>query len=125
MLSKNSTKILKELKKKEIKYQKKENMTSKTSYHEIKELFPNHSFISISMILKYLMHEKYIYNHIAGKENNFDIKDVEKNTAMFVIGEKGLSYLENRKYVLMAKIIPIVISVISLIISFINLLFFK
>lgn len=124
MLSKNSTKILKELKKKENNYQKNRTTTSKTSYDEIKKLFPNYSYISISTTLKYLLNEKYIYNHIGGKENDFDIEDlVKKDGVMLVIGEKGLSYLEHKKYVLMSKIIPITVSVISLIISLVNLLF--
>lgn len=126
MLSKDSTKILKALKKKELDYQKNKAKTAKTSYDEIKELFPNYSYISISTTLKYLLNEKYIYNHIGGKENDFDIKDLTiKDGVMLVIGERGLSYLEHKKYVLMSKIIPITVSVISLIISLINLLFSK
>ena len=67
MLSKNDTKILKALKKKEDKYQKNQSDSSKTSYDEVKLLFPNSSYISITMMLKYLLKEHYIYNHIPGK----------------------------------------------------------
>jgi len=126
MLSKNATKILKELKKKEDKYQRNQSDSSKTSYDEVKLLFPNSSYISITMMLKYLLKEHYIYNHIPGKENDFDIDDlVKQSKIMLVIGEKGASYLEHQKFVLMAKIIPITVSIISLLISFINLIFIK
>lgn len=126
MLSKNATKILKELKKREDKYQRNQSDSSKTSYDEVKLLFPNSSYISITMMLKYLLKEHYIYNHIPGKENDFDIDDlVKQGKIMLVIGEKGASYLEHQKFVLMAKIIPITVSIISLLISFINLIFIK
>lgn len=126
MLSKNARKVLKELKKKEDKYQKNQSNSSKTSYDEIKLLFPNSSYISITMMLKYLLKEHYIYNHISGKENDFNIDDlVKQDKIMLVIGEKGVSYLEHQKFILMAKIIPITVSIISLLISFINLIFIK
>ncbi|NHM74043.1 hypothetical protein G8Y85_01165 [Staphylococcus sp. 11007852] len=79
------------------------------------------SHIALSMILKYLLEEKFIYNHITGKENIFDIKDLECNKTKFVIGEKGISYLENKKYVLLSKIIPITTAILGLVISFYNL----
>ncbi|EZZ32306.1 TPA: hypothetical protein PJS98_002731 [Staphylococcus aureus] len=126
MLSKSATKVLKKLKDKENSYQKKQSNTAKMSYDEIKLLFPNRSYISLTMLLKYLLHEHYIYNHISGKESDFDIDDlIRKDKIKLVIGEKGISYLEHRKFVLMAKIIPMVISGISLLLSIINLMFFK
>lgn len=123
MLSKNATKILKELNRKESEYQKKKIDSSKTSYDEVKALFPNSSYISITMMLRYLLKEHYIYNHLSGKENDFDIDDlVKEGKVMLVIGEKGVSYLEYKKFVLMAQIIPITVSLISLGISIVNLI---
>ncbi|PAH02821.1 hypothetical protein APV84_13260 [Staphylococcus aureus] len=69
------------------------------------------------MIVKYLLEEKYIYNHISGKENTFNVQDLEKDDLKLVIGEKGISYLEQKKYVLIAKILPISISIVSLFVS--------
>lgn len=122
MLSKNSEKILKALYKKEKNFEnlpdsKKDWDTSKTLYSEIRTMLPNSSHISTAMIVKYLLEEKYIYNHIAGKENTFDIQNLENDDLKLVIGEKGISYLEHKKYVLIAKIIPISISIVSLIVS--------
>ncbi|WP_407810346.1 hypothetical protein [Staphylococcus aureus] len=122
MLSKNSEKILSTLYNKEKDFEKlpdsKKNWnTSKTTYSEIRELLPNSSHISTAMIVKYLLEEKYIYNHISGKENTFNIQDLENDALKLVIGEKGISYLEHKKYVLIAKILPISISIVSLCVS--------
>lgn len=73
------------------------------------------------MILKYLLEEKFIYNHIAGKENTFDITDLEKDKLKLVIGEKGISYLEYKKYVLLSKIVPFATAILGLVISFYTL----
>nr|WP_181726334.1 hypothetical protein [Staphylococcus saprophyticus] len=122
LLSNNSEKILKALYKKEKDFEKLPNSkknwnTSKTTYSEIRELLPNSSHISTAMIVKYLLEEKYIYNHISGKENTFNVQDLEKDDLKLVIGEKGISYLEQKKYVLIAKILPISISIVSLFVS--------
>ncbi|OIJ29107.1 hypothetical protein BK821_12270 [Staphylococcus sp. LCT-H4] len=122
MLSKKSEKILKELLQKEKDFEilpesEKELNTSKTSYSEIREMFPLSSHISTAMLVKYLLEEKYIYNHIGGKENTFEIKNLEMGTLKIVIGEKGISYLEHKKYVLMAKTIPLIIAALSFIFS--------
>lgn len=125
MLSKKSEEILKELYQKEKDFEKlpeseKEWNTSKTSYSEIRKMFPKSSHITTSMLVKYLLEERYIYNHIAGKENTFEIIKLETDNTKLVIGEKGISYLEHKKYVLLAKIIPISIALLSLVISILN-----
>lgn len=122
MLSKNSTTLLKKLHKKEKDFMKlsvseRDWNSSKTTYSEIREMFPDNSHISTAMIVKYLLEEKYIYNHISGKENTFDIEDLEADNLKIVIGEKGISYLEHKKYVLLAQILPISISIVSLCVS--------
>lgn len=75
---------------------KKGYHSSKVTYSEIKDIFQQNSHISLSMILKYLLEEKFIYNHIVGRENTFDIKDLENDNLKLVIGEKGISYLEHK-----------------------------
>lgn len=126
VLSKKAEKILKKLRYKEKEFEKmpddkKGYHSSKVTYSEIRGMFPKNSHISLSMILKYLLEEKFIYNHIAGKENTFDIEDLESDKLKLVIGEKGISYLENKKYVLFSKIIPLVTAILGLVISFYNL----
>lgn len=126
VLSKKAEKILKKLRDKEKEFEempddKKGYHSSKVTYSEIKGMFPKNSHISLSMILKYLLEEKFIYNHIAGKENSFDIQDLESDKLKLVIGEKGISYLENKKYVLFSKIIPLATAILGLVISFYNL----
>ncbi|MDG6522656.1 hypothetical protein QCD87_13305 [Staphylococcus aureus] len=126
VLSKKSEKILRKLRDKEKEFEempddKKGYHSSKVTYNEIKGMFPKNSHISLAMILKYLLEEKFIYNHIAGKENTFDIEDLENDKLKLVIGEKGISYLENKKYVLYSKIIPLATAVLGLAISFYNL----
>lgn len=124
MLSKDSEKILKELKKQQKNYQEKEvkeGETSKLSYDAIKDLFPGYSHVQVIMFLKYLLEERYIYNHIDGKEHHFGTEELENGSVEIVIGERGIAYLENKKYRLLAKTIPLSVSVISLVISLINL----
>ncbi|WP_449126119.1 hypothetical protein ACSAXG_11730 (plasmid) [Staphylococcus chromogenes] len=126
VLSKNAEKILKKLRDREKEFEempddKKGYDSSKVTYSEIKDMFPKNSHISLSMILKYLLEEKFIYNHIEGKENTFDIQELEKDKSKLVIGEKGISYLENKKYVLFSKIIPLVTAISGLGISLYNL----
>ncbi|PIC77993.1 hypothetical protein CSV74_00250 [Sporosarcina sp. P19] len=124
MLSKDSEKILKELKKQQKNYREKEakeGETSKLSYDEIKDLFPGYAHIQVIMFLKYLLEERYIYNHLDGKEHHFGTKELQNGSVQIVIGERGVAYLENKKYMLLAKTIPVSVSVISLIISLINL----
>ena len=123
MLSKDAEKILKILKEQDDKYQKKEKDTSKLSYDEIKEDFPSSSCIRITMILKYLLEERYVYNHIEGREHEITIKDIENNNLKLVIGEKGFSYLQYKKYRLLAQIIPLTVSVISLLLAIFNLIY--
>lgn len=126
VLSKKAEKILKKLRDKEKEFEempddKKGYDSSKVTYSEINGMFPKNSHISLSMILKYLLEEKFIYNHIAGKENTFDIEDLESDKSKLVIGEKGISYLENKKYVLFSKIIPLATAILGLVISIYNL----
>lgn len=123
MLSKDSEKILKMLKKQKEEYRDQNKESSKVSYTEIKECFPQDSYISITMILKYLLDERYIYNHIEGKEHHIEIDHINSNLVKLVIGEKGIAYLEQKKYRLFAKIIPLTVSIISLLISICNLFF--
>jgi len=128
VLSKKAEKILRKLRDKEKEFEempndKKGYHSSKVTYSEIKDMFPKNSHISLSMILKYLLEEKFIYNHIAGKENTFDIKDLENDNLKLVIGEKGISYLENKKFVFYSKIIPLATAIFGLVISFGNLFY--
>lgn len=124
-LSAEATKVLKILKKQEKKFKKdkKNNETAKMSYFNIKEeLFPENSYIKVSMLLKYLLEERYIYNHIEDKESEIRTRDLETNNVYLVIGEKGINYLNKRYFTLIAKTLPLLFSLISLIISIINLL---
>lgn len=126
MLSKDSEKVLKILKEQDKKYRKKGtelkgNETSKVSYGDIKEKFPDRSFIMVTILLKYLLEERYIYNHIEGKEHVIEIDDLSSKNVKLVIGEKGYAYLQHKKYRLLAQIIPLVISIFSLLISLIAL----
>lgn len=126
MLSKDSEKVLKILKEQDKKYRKKGtklkgNGTSKVSYGDIKEKFPDRSFIMVTILLKYLLEERYIYNHIEGKEHVIEIDDLSSKNVKLVIGEKGYAYLQHKKYRLLAQIIPLVISIFSLLISLIAL----
>ena len=126
MLSKDSEKVLKILKEQDKKYRKKGtklkgNETSKVSYGDIKEKFPDRSFIMVTILLKYLLDERYIYNHIEGKEHVIEIDDLSSKNVELVIGEKGYAYLQHKKYRLLAQIIPLVISIFSLLISLIAL----
>ncbi len=128
ILSKTANKILKELKNKE-KYfsnlciENRDVNSSKLTYKEIKDKFPDTSHIVISMTVKYLLEEKFIFNHTAGKESTFDIEDAEKGDSQYVIGEKGIAYLEQKKFILFAKIVPTVISFVSLMISVANYIY--
>lgn len=124
MLSKDSEKILKMLREQNINYREqevKEGETSKLSYGEIKDYFPEYSYISVILMLSYLLEERYIYNHIAGKEHVLDLEDLKSGLIELVIGDRGVAYLENKKYRLLAQIIPLSVAVISLVISVINL----
>ncbi|MDW4320422.1 hypothetical protein QI119_12655 [Staphylococcus saprophyticus] len=128
ILSKTAKKILKKLRAREKEFakmpkQKRDVDSSKVTYKEIKSMFPNTSHIVVSMTIKYLLEENFIYNHIDGKENTFEIQEAEKGNSKFVIGEKGIAYLEQIKYILLAKIIPICIAFLSLIISCITFFF--
>lgn len=126
MLSKDSEKILKILKEQDNKYRMKgkelkEDETSKVSYDNIKEKFPDRSYIMVIMLLKYLLEERYIYNHIEGKEHVIEIDDLSSKNVKLVIGEKGYAYLQHKKYRMLAQIIPLIVSALSLLISILSL----
>lgn len=126
MLSKDSEEILKILKEQDEKYKEKgaelnQNETSKVSYRDIKEVFSDRSFITVNMLLKYLLEERYVYNHIEGKEHVININDLSSNNVQLVLGEKGYAYLQHKNYRLFAQIIPLIVSVFSLLISIFNL----
>lgn len=55
------------------------------------------------------------------REHVLTIDDIQNRNAKFVIGGKGTAYLKNKKYKMMAVIMPLSLSIVSLIISLINL----
>ncbi|WP_239723678.1 hypothetical protein [Mammaliicoccus sp. A-M4] len=123
MLSKNAEIILKHLYEKEMKFEDssdKKNETAMVSMDEIKDLFPNSSDIHVNQTLTYLLSEKYIFNRLINYPYKIYDKDFSLNK--FVIGDKGISYLKNKKYRLGAVILPLVFSAIGIIISIIALL---
>lgn len=128
LLSKKSNKILKALYKKEREYNKlpeneKDFDYAKLTYMQIKEMFPKDSYVSVTMAIKFLLEENYINNHIVGSENKFDISSLENGRHKLVLSEKGAKYLEQKNYVLFAKIVPLIISIVSFIISILTLVF--
>lgn len=123
MLSKNAEIILKHLYEKEMDFEEssdKKNETAMLSMGEIKELFPNSSHIHVNQTLTFLLTEKYILNRLINYPYKIYDKDFSLNK--FVIGDKGISYLKNKKYRLGAVILPLVFSAIGIIISIIALL---
>ncbi|WP_239748345.1 hypothetical protein [Mammaliicoccus sp. A-M2] len=123
MLSKNAEIILKHLYEKEMKFEDssdKKNETAMVSMDEIKDLFPNSSDIHVNQTLTYLLSEKYIFNRLINYP--YEIYDKAFSFNKFVIGDKGISYLKNKKYRLGAVILPLVFSAIGIIISIIALL---
>ncbi|MEB7723403.1 hypothetical protein [Mammaliicoccus fleurettii] len=123
MLSKSAEIILKHLYKKEVNFEassNKENETAMLSMDEIKSLLPDSSHIHVNQTLTYLLSEKYIFNRLINYPYKLYDKDFSLNK--FVIGDKGISYLKNKKYKLAAQILPIVFSVVGIAISIIALL---
>ncbi|MEX6218568.1 hypothetical protein CD117_04140 [Mammaliicoccus sciuri] len=123
MLSKNAEIILKHLYEKEMDFEEssdKKKETAMLSMEEIKELFPNSSHIHVNQTLTFLLTEKYIFNRLINYPYKIYDKDFSLNK--FVIGDKGISYLKNKKYRLGAVILPLVFSAIGIIISIIALL---
>ncbi|MDT0694744.1 hypothetical protein [Mammaliicoccus sciuri] len=123
MLSKNAEIILKHLYEKEMDFEEssdKKKETAMLSMEELKELFPNSSHIHVNQTLTFLLTEKYIFNRLINYPYKIYDKDFSLNK--FVIGDKGISYLKNKKYRLGAVILPLVFSAIGIIISIIALL---
>lgn len=123
MLSKNAEIILKHLYEKEMDFEEssdKKKETAMLSMEEIKELFPNSSHIHVNQTLTFLLTEKYIFNRLINYP--YKIYDIDFSLNKFVIGDKGISYLKNKKYRLGAVILPLVFSAIGIIISIIALL---
>lgn len=125
-LSKNSEKLLKALDSKRKEYQRKKGMKDRyivtVDVDYIKKTIPNESPISLRGLLNYLLKEKFIYNNIKNNESFITLEDFETNNIQIFIGEKGIAYLNHKKYILLSKIIPICISVLSLIVSIFNML---
>lgn len=90
---------------------------------QIKNMFPNDSYASVAMIIKFLLEESYIHTDIVGSKNTFDIDALDNGNYKLIIGEKGITYLEQKNYVLFAKIVPLIISIVSFIISILTLIF--
>lgn len=124
ILSKNSEKLLKSLNSKRKEYEKGNKNTHIVifKFSDIKKIFPNQSSISLRGLLNYLLKEKNIYNNIDGKENFISVYDVDEDNMKIFIGEKGIAYLKHKKYILLSKIIPICISVLSLAVSIFNMI---
>ncbi len=126
VLSKNSEKVLKALDSKRKEYQREKGMkdpyvvTVQIEY--IKKILPNESSVSLRGLLNYLLKEKFIYNNIDNNESFITFSDFETSNVQIFIGEKGIAYLNHKKYILLSKIIPICISVLSLIVSIFNML---
>ncbi|WP_436885989.1 hypothetical protein [Mammaliicoccus sciuri] len=126
VLSKNSEKVLKALESKRKEYQRKKGVKDRyiviVDINYIKKILPNESPVSLRGLLNYLLKEKFIYNNIANNESFITLSDFEENNVQIFIGEKGIAYLNHKKYILLSKIIPICISVLSLIVSIFNML---
>ncbi|MBM0772946.1 hypothetical protein [Staphylococcus epidermidis] len=135
MLSKNAEKLLKELNTRKKEYLKNNKDSEKKSkkyytvlnFSDIKELFEDETDISLYALLNYLLMENYIYNNVSNyleKPKDYITKeDVDKDMVQILIGEKGIVYLNHKKYILLSKIIPICTAVLSLIISLITFIF--
>lgn len=130
ILSKNAEIILKELNEKSNEFKSKKNTKDYVSpfyavfsFSDIQKLLPQESYISLRGLLNYLLKEKYIYNNIQNKEDYISHRDVDEDNVQIFIGEKGIAYLNQKKYVLLAKVIPLFTASLSLLLSLITFIF--
>ncbi|MCG2069276.1 hypothetical protein K4U78_10935 [Staphylococcus epidermidis] len=135
MLSKNAEKLLKKLNTRKKEYLTNDGDSGKNlsvfytvlKFSDVEKLFKDETSISLHALLNYLLKENYIYNNVSryrGKSKDYITKeDIDKDMVQIFIGEKGIVYLNHKKYILLSKIIPICTAVLSLIISLITLIF--
>lgn len=62
----------------------------KLTFKQIKDMFPNDSYASVAMTLKFLLEETYIHTDIVGSENTFNIDALDNGNHKLIIGEKVL-----------------------------------
>lgn len=135
MLSKNAEKLLKKLNTRKKEYLTNDGDSGKNlsvfytvlKFSDVEKLFKDETSFSLHALLNYLLKENYIYNNVSryrGKSKDYITKeDIDKDMVQIFIGEKGIVYLNHKKYILLSKIIPICTAVLSLIISLITLIF--
>lgn len=135
MLSKNAEKLLKKLNTRKKEYLTNDGDSEEDlsvfytvlKFSDVEKLFKDETSISLNGLLNYLLKENYIYNNASRyreKPKDYITKeDIDQDMVQIFIGEKGIVYLNHKKYILLSKIIPICTAVLSLIISLITLIF--